>query len=336
MMRGRMMLAGLLLIMTALARGERVLVWSDGRVEPASATGKIVPGHPTKTVGRKGTTTTWNITYLDVTNNTNIGFADATLGAARRQVLERVLARVGGYLSTAYAASVEVQVSATSGDWFSWGGAYYDSVNGFMDADSQKTLIWGQDAYPTYADLLLQVNFGQAYYLGTGQVPADQHDLESKLLGSVFHAMGILAMTDASGNSTDINGYRLRTRWESFLTNAAGQHLFDANGYFMGTSAWLTGGAGTIQFRGAWAQSALGRLLPVYTPSTFRSDQSLVSWAQDATLAGSVLSLEGNTAIGTMNRYPKPWDLGALKDLGYPLAVTVRKNAVRDWTQWGE
>lgn len=297
----------------------RVVVYSDGRIEaaPASAA-KGASTDVQQRVARGTGGIEYLLSYDDVTQNTNAGFDDPTQGAARRAVLEQVLLDLAEVLDHTATVAVRVQLSGTTGTLHSYGGSYYNSRDGAEDSDSHKVIVYNYDQYPTYPEMLIGVNFGYNYYLGNGAVPANQHDLYSKIMSSAVRALGVLSMCKADGASEDINGYYLRTRWDSFLEVGNGSRMFDADyGDFNGTATWLTGGAGGVWFAGTWARFRYGGRVPVFAPNPFQLDLSLTSWDANVYDSAAVLTIRPASSTGINHRTLRAWELGALQDLGY-------------------
>jgi hypothetical protein len=315
------------LIATAATVGsaeERLLVMDNGvvRLQSSSSLKGATPGAHQKTL--QGSIT-WNVVYLDVLYNSNRGFDDPATGAAARAILEQVLLDMNAYLVGTATVDVEVSVSTLSGTFFCSGGSFYDSLNGVSDPDSMKVITTGINNYPTYPDVVLQLNASQNYNFTLGAPAANQHDLYSRIMGGVIRSLGVVTLTDANGNSTDINNYDTISRWDSFLENGAGTRLWGSGGQFNGTPSWLTGGSGGVWFDGSNGTSQYGNRIPVFAPPSFITGVSLTNL--DGAQVGVCL-LASEVPIGTMMRTPKNWELGILQDLGYTVNYGA---AVEEW-----
>ncbi len=321
---GRLMTTGIILAGSLVfgvgeaAPVERPLAMSDGSLRITGEKDFNLLSPRTQKAVPKGSGPAWNVVFTDVVTNTGFGFDDPVSGPTRQALLLAVLVDVGSMINSTHTIDVEVWPSTNTSDYWALGGTYYDSVNGVMDPDSYKAIVNGMDLFPTFPDLVVEVSFAHTYNETINSPASHEHDLYSKIKASVLRGMGILTLSTASGESTDINMMLTRSRWDSFLVNGSDISLFDSStGAFNGTTAWLTGGSGGVFFNGTNSTTTFGGNIPVYAPDPFAANLSFISWADTEPTSTGVLSRYADPGIA--HRTLADYELGALSDLGYSL-----------------
>lgn len=269
---------------------------------------------------------TWNITYLDVTMTSGVGFDDATLGATRRATFSAVIAYVDSILATTGTADVEVQVSQTDGTGaLASAGSFYPLSAGFHSGVCFEHLTTGIDPSAMIPDITATVDFGYTWNSDTGSPTGSEYDLFSVLLHEVTHGLGISSLCDSAGNSAITMGNPgAFTTFDDLMFRATGMvDLFTAGGTFSGTAADLI--SDDLIWTGTLATASYGSNPPIYAPSPFEDGSSLAHW--DSAAAGSPV-MPPSIAPGVENRTYAAFEIEALKDLGYVDAVPVELQAI--------
>ena len=149
---------------------------------------------------------TWNVTYNDVVNSTNVGFDDPILGATRRATFEAVLDYVGSVLNAGGNVDFVVRNSKTDGgDFLAQAATYrfksparYDSGFLFQHATT------GNDPDGTLEDAYATFDFGHPWNSDTGSVGANEYDLFSVTLHEIMHALGFDSEVKSDGTRWDL------------------------------------------------------------------------------------------------------------------------------------
>lgn len=264
-------------------------------------------------------TITWNVTYNDIVNSTNVGFADPTLGATRRATFQAVLDYVGSVLDASGSVDFVVNDSqldgsgflASAGTYFSTSPARFDSGYLFKHATT------GTDPNGTVGDAYATFDFGYNWNSDTGSVAAGEYDLYSVALHEIGHALGFLSLVKSDGTSGISSGDPgVFSVYDSFLERSDGTPLFGAGGDFLGSAADLTSNA--VFFTGANAVAANGgNPVKVYAPSTY-ADGSSISHVDDGVTSVMNYSIASNVEKRTFSAI----DLGILQDIGWTLQTT--------------
>lgn len=204
--------------------------------------------------------TVFNLTYLDVVNNTDKGFDDPNLGEQRRNVLAKAFAYYAGIIDNQGTADIEIQESffQSSNAPFAYSASYYYSSKGFNDGLVAAHLINGYDPAAGLPDGFIKFNFGSGFnynYNTTSAPSSSQYDFYTVALHEIMHVLGFSSFCAHDGSSeapsayvfTSFDKHLLTSNLQSFLNiNGAGnettvtpvdvsfitnnQMLFDANG----------------------------------------------------------------------------------------------------------
>ncbi len=282
--------------------------------------------------GARGGNVTFNVTYMDVTSNTNVGFDDPALGATRQTTLQAVLTYVNGILNATSGASIDVTVNASQTDGsgpLASAGTYYFLVTGFTSGICFQHIATGTDPSGSVVDINVTVDFGYPWNSDMGPVGGGEFDLFTVLLHEVTHGLGFSGLTASNGASSitssnpglysnlnrltqrdDVNPVGTGTS-TALWTTAAGAS-------FVGVPADLT--SDRLVFTGANAVAAYGSNPTINSSATFAPGTSLSHWGNNliglAVMPGSVMS-------GVQVRQYAAFEVGALKDLGYTNASAV-------------
>jgi len=289
---------------------------------------------------------TFNVVYNDVVNHTMRGFDDqtadstyGTVGAARRAAISRVLAYVGPLLNESGSCDILFSNSGQgTSRGLSSGGTYFGTgPELFTNGYAFNHITTGVDPSPSMADISLTFYFDWPWYSDAGSPAYNQYDLDSVFLHELTRSLGIISLSDASGNSISPP---VLSRWDNLLeTTGTHRKLFNSNtGAFLCSASDLTGGDGGVSFTGIFASTFFGSKPPVYTPSTFQVGKSLGHWNTGGKIAGNAV-MEPNVNAGEVMRKYALVDIGALKDIGYihiitPLVFTESPKS--GWYQVGE
>lgn len=276
---------------------------------------------------------TFNVTYLD---GAGVGFNDPTHGTNRKAVMTAVLTYIASQLDeTGGICDVEVTASEFGADGFlAAAGPFYSTVNGFFPGSAFTHITTGVDPFPgATPDIQVTVDFGYTWNNDTGPVAPGEYDLYSVLLHEITHGLGILSLTKSNGASqfTDFsppNNTNTFTTYDALLYGISGGTKVWNAGSQAFQLANLTGGDGYIEFRGTNAQSSYPTsVFPrVYTPVSFVSGSSVSHWQFNSPTPSAAVMRHAISA-NTMNRTYQTFELKALQDLGYTLAVSGTK----DW-----
>lgn len=263
----------------------------------------------------------FNVTYLDVQNNNNIGFDDPASGAARRDVVDRVLEYVGDVLNESGTATCDIvfNVSQTDGtQYLASAGTYFPVSVGFSTGYAFEHLSTGVDPSPSVADITCTVDFGWTWYTGAAtEVPGGHFDLYSVLLHEMTHGLGILSLSSADGTSKISGGNPGRySLWDKFMETGGAIDLFnDATTAFAGVASYLTGSNSGVVLNSPLAKAAYGGTRPpLYAPGSFSTGSSLSHWADGI---GVAYVMKRNIGAGVAIRTYADVEVAALKDMGY-------------------
>ena len=255
------------------------------------------------------------LTFLDVVSDTNKGFDDPNYGADRRAVVLAVVEYIDTVLDhPGGACEIEFDVS-----WDDPGiltlasaGPLMWLLDGYAGGFAYDHITTGADPSGSNPDVSAKVNFGHNWYAGTGTVPFTQMDLFSVMLHELTHGLGVLSISKSDGTS-DIGG-KTFSYYDNLLYTGNGSKLWDAGANFNGNSSWLVGGDGGIRFHGTNAMATFGSYPPIYAPNPWEPGSSIAHWAEGI-VPTPVMNY--NIGSGDSRRAYQPFEVGALKDLGY-------------------
>lgn len=269
----------------------------------------------------------WNFTYQDVILSNGIGF-DGPSGATARATIDAVAAYLSSILE--HTATVDFHWNASQTDAtgaLASAGPFLTGVSaGFNGGDLFTHIVTGVDPNGGTPDAQGTVDFGYDWHLDH-TIPAvfPQFDFFSVALHEITHALGFMALTNASGAS-QIGG-DVRAIYERHMETATRDLFANAGaGQFLGIASDLTGGDGGVFFKGPITLAAYASGSRLHAPGTFVPGSSLAH--TDVSIAASPM----NAAIGAgaNKRVFTDPDLRILADLGYTITPLL-PNAVRDW-----
>jgi len=262
----------------------------------------------------------FTLTFLDVATSTGKGFDDSTYGADRRAVVQAVVEYMDSVLNQpGGGCQIEFDVSDndSGSSTLASAGPLMWLVDGFAGGFAFEHITTGADPSGTNPDVSAVVNFGHSWYAGTGSVPPSQMDLFSVMLHELTHGLGILSTSKSDGTS-QLSGGKTFTYYDNLLYTGNGNKLWDAGGIFLGTSSWLVGGDGGIRFRGTNATATYGSYPPIYAPNPWQDGSSIGHW-NTGIVPTPVMNY--NIGSGVSRRAYQPFEVSALKDLGYTIAT---------------
>lgn len=272
-----------------------------------------------RSVVRAGTVT-FNVVYLDVVNNTGVGYDDPTEGADRRNTINGIFA----YLSTLFdhnsTCDVHFQNSQTdgSGALATGGSSFFVIPNTYQRSLAQKHIIEGTDPSPTSPDVSVTMDFGWPWHAGTDPCPGGQLDLYTVMLHEITHGLGILSACDNVNGASGTSGLgtNVRTIFDGLLYTGTGTKLFDATGAYQGDGDSLLGGDSGVYFHGTSAAATFGGNVPIYAPTTWAGGSSISHWINTL---NPVPVMNYNIGYATERRTYLPFEISAFEDIGYQL-----------------
>ncbi|MGF1572650.1 MAG: hypothetical protein ACFCU1_06215 [Sumerlaeia bacterium] len=260
---------------------------------------------------------TFTVVYQDVLDNTNAGFDDPTLGAARRAVVDEVTAYLSTVIKDTGNCDIYFQLSENADNGFlGFAGTNYFLTSSFQGGLAFEHITTGVDPSPTNPDITGQINFFYPYNLNTATATSGgNYDLFSVLLHEVTHGLGILSAASATGASRI--GPGTYTTLDQLAFSSGGVRIWNDSQTYSGIS--LTGGNNTIQFRGTGTNTVFGQFPPLFTPATFANASSISHWQLAAPIPGNAV-MRPEIAQNVDNRIYQPFEIAALGDLGYTIS----------------
>ncbi len=319
------------LIGTASATAEQITFYAPhtGFTETFDSDAPGIYGNPGvvhKTVASKkrGGGIAWNVTYADVTGNTNVGFDDPTEGADRQATFEAVLAYIDSVLneSPATAIDVNVNVSETDGTSFlAQCGTFFSGGTQFTNGAAFEHITTGVDPFGGSPDINATFDFGYTWNSELDAVGGAEFDLATVTLHEITHGLGFLSLCSSSGNSSITAGNPgTFGEWARFVEaddsgpvgTGTTTPMFANPGEFVGTVPDLTGNR--LVFTGPNTVAIYGSNPTVYSETPFQSGTSIAHWGDD--LIGLAV-MPGFVVNGNQLREFADFEIGTLVDLGY-------------------
>jgi len=257
----------------------------------------------------------FTLIFKDVTSSTGKGFDDSTYGADRRAVVQSVVEYIDSVLNhTGGACEIEFRESLNDSgiSTLASAGPIMWVVDGYAGGFAYDHITTGVDPSGGSPDIVATVNFGHSWYTGAVPVPFDKMDLFSVMLHELSHGLGILSISKSDGTS-DIGG-KAFSYYDNLLYTGNGNKLWDAGCNFNGTANSLVGGDGGIRFRGTNATATFGSYPPIYAPNPWQDGSSIAHWN---TGISPTPVMNYNIGSGVSRRAYQPFEVSALKDLGY-------------------
>ncbi|MBI1290012.1 hypothetical protein GC173_02040 [bacterium] len=264
---------------------------------------------------------TFTLTYNDM--GTGAGFDDPTFGAQRRETVDAVIAYLGTVLHhPGGKCDILIRQSELDGTGFlAFATPLYVNQPGFAAGTAHSHIVDRVDQLNDRADIEITFDFGYPWNSGMGDVELTEFDLFSVALHEVGHGLGLISLTNASGGSVFSPG--VLTTWDRRLysSNPFGR-LWNDSGAIQNAGA-LAGGPGAVQFFGEQASQVLGFNPLVYAQNqdganVFEQGVTMTHWQDTAPNPDSLTVVLGPIYYsGDQIRQFHPFELGALRDLGY-------------------
>lgn len=273
----------------------------------------------------------FDFTYADADG---VGFNDATLGAARRAELESAMAALAAYFNPFQPVTLTYRVASIDedGTLANAGSNSIGDAAGFFPSVVQHKIITGVDA--NGSDFDGGINFNFAYNWGFGSTIApDAFDFFGTAMHEGLHSFGFLSYLHANGTADNDIPAGQPDSWllyDSFITDAAGNHLIDDTTFAYNIELGLDPLTSGLFFNGANAMAAYGgNPVPLYAPGTW-SDGSSASHLDDGTFTNTdpsaldaVKMMNAAANSGPGSRELSALELAILQDLGYDVKSAV-------------
>lgn len=288
------------------------------------------PGEVHKVVEskRRGGGITWNITYGDVTGNTNVGFDDPTEGADRQATFEAVLAYIDSVLNESPATAIDVNINASQTDgtgFLAQCGTFFSGGTQFTNGAAFTHITTGVDPFGGSPDINATFDFGYPWNSELDPVGGAEFDLATVALHEITHGLGFLSLCSSSGTSSITSGNPgTFGEWARYIESddsdpigtGSTTPMFSNPGQFVGTVPDLTGNR--LVFTGPNTVAIYGSNPTVYSESPFLSGTSMAHWGDD--LIGLAV-MPGFVVNGNQLREFADFEIGTLVDLGYTNAT---------------
>lgn len=295
---------------------------SPGRYANAGTVSKVVKSK------KRGGGITWNVTYADVTGNTDLGFDDPTEGADRQATFEAVLTYVDSILNESPATAIDVQVNASQTDasgFLASCGTFFSASPGFTSGAAFDHITTGVDPFGGTPDISATFDFGYPWNSELDAVGGGEFDLATVTLHEMTHGLGFLSLCSSSGQS-QISGGDPGTFgvWATFVDTDDGAPIntgtttpmFATGGNFVGNVSDLTGNQ--VVFTGPQTVAIFGGHPTVYSETPFANGTSIAHWGDD--LFGLAV-MPGSVSNGAEFREYADFEIGTLQDIGYTNAA---------------
>lgn len=271
----------------------------------------------------------FDFTYADTGN----GFDDVTLGASRRSALESAASTLGSYFTDTRTLNIDVNPSQSDGSGaLASAGTFYSLIdNSFQEGIAQQEVL-RDEISDTATHGEMTWDFGFSYDLDDN-IAAGTYDFKFVAMHELLHVLGFASLVNVGGASI-FAGITTNTwgSFDQFLADGDGNRLIN-NGatkdFNASEVADLTGGTGTdpassntgVYFDGANAVAANGgNLIPLYSPSVFKSGSSISHL--DTDFFGTNTTIMSHAiSTGQGLRTLSGIELGILQDLGYSVTA---------------
>lgn len=268
---------------------------------------------------------TWNVTYNDVVNNTNMGFDDATLGATRQATFEAALGYISSVITDTGTADLRINnsINQPGGYLASAGALMWTTPNRFENGFVFEHVTTGSDPTGSHPDANATFNFFYNWNSGTGAPGASQYDLYSVALHEVSHMMGFSSYVNSDGTSGISGGDPgVFSVYDSFLELGDGTALFGGAGDFLGTAADLI--SSDVFFDGPNATAANGgNPVKVYSPNPFNPGSSIAH----IQLGGDEI-MQYSIGTGVERRTYNAIEMGILQDIGWSVSTIPEPSSI--------
>ena len=276
---------------------------------------------------------TFNVEFIDVTNDTGMGFDDPVDGATRRATVEAVFDYISTVIHDTGSADFRFNESQFDGTGaIAFAGPFFLDVDGCVDPFTVLHITSGTDPFPGAPDGAATVDFGYTINTGLDDPESDEVDLFSILLHEITHALGFSSSLGSSCAPTCcLPPSEVDTRIRGFdgllVQGGSGSPLVSCtSGVYAGGD--LEGGAGGVRLDGravntVWTDLGNSGSPPLFTPSTFACGASVSHWDRpmDNPLVPAEVVMQPSVIIGQARRVYHPLDVAALADFGYAVGV---------------
>lgn len=260
----------------------------------------------------------FNYTFDDVNTSSGVGFDDPQTGLLRRGVFQAVLVYLGTVIQDPGAVDIVVSVSQTDGSGFlAKASPMFPAMDGVFGGFVFDHITTGTDPCEIYdcdedgPDMLLQVDFGHAFYTGTDLPDPAEYDLFTVLFQEMVQALGWLSLSSAQGHS--MLPTATFSLWDDKLFTGTHQKLWVDGALAVPQDAFIGNQAG-ILFGGRRTMRRFGQFVPVHAPDPFVAGSSLGFWNSQLCMM-AVMSPE--ILPGLTRRAFQPHEIAVLHDLGY-------------------
>jgi hypothetical protein len=266
---------------------------------------------------------TFAVQYAD--EGTGRGFFDPQRGESRREVLQAVLAYIGGILD-APGRRCDILVEATPSmpaGFLARSVTFYPRQNGFFPGSVFERVVQGTDRAPNDPEAYLLIDFDHYDWNDSlGAVGANQVDLYTVILGEFTHALGFGTLSSEAGTSLFATLQPPSTTFTTFddlvFQRSPEVKMWNAAGGVQALAA-LTGGNNSIIFRGESSAAAFGQFPPLYSPNPWDQEQaSIRHWQEDPPIPITAV-MAPFFYLGEARRSYLPFEVAALRDLGYSI-----------------
>ncbi len=255
---------------------------------------------------------TFNVTFDDVVNNTNVGFDDPVFGATRRATVGAVFNYINTVVNENGTVDMTFNNSQTDGTGFlaTAGPFFFTGPNGYANGFFFDHATTGVDPSGAVPDATSTFDFGYTWNNGLGAPGGSEFDLFSVALHEITHAAGFLSLLNSNGTGLNGTNPDVFSVYDSFLERGDGTALFGPGGTYLGNASDLT--SMDVFFGGPNAMAANGGLpVPVYAPGTFVPGSSI----SHITPTNAVMQF--SIGPGVQRRAYSAAEIGILADIGW-------------------
>ena len=173
----------------------------------------------------------FRVRFVDVENNTGVGFDDPVNGAERRETINEVFVYLNSVLNHNGAADIVFLESETDGRDFLALNVIFDLPDpGFSSGLAFKHITTGIDPSPDFEDARIQFDFGYNFNSGLDLPSRARFDLYSITLHELTHSMGISSRVASDGTSNFSTGSF--STYDSLLELGNGDRVFSVDAMF--------------------------------------------------------------------------------------------------------
>lgn len=266
----------------------------------------------------------FNIIYLDQVNGTGAGFADPTLGAARRNALESAFEYYSSLLEDFGTADIEIRESFSANpnsNPFGFSAAYYFGSKGFNSPFTKAHIATGNDPYGDFPDGYLQFNFhpNLSYnYSVNGNPSSQEFDFYTIALHEILHLLGFTSYSNGNGESAA--SPHVFTTFDAHLADNNKEEIFVVSGSGSSTIVSVPDD-GVLANQQVWFELYPGQHAPVFSPSPFNGS-SLDHFDNNRSAEGRYL-MHPSLSRGDAFKMLHEDEARVLEQLGYEVNYSV-------------